>query len=109
LVGAFFLRARSENPRKNDGGFIRRCFHVLASRTGMSAAAGTLPQLRAATDPSARGGDFYGPLFVNNGSPVRRTIMRRIGIQRAIDGLWTVSERETEITLDVDAARRPGS
>jgi len=44
---------------------------VLAGRTGMSPAQGALSQLRAATDPDANGGEFYGPLFVNNGPPVR--------------------------------------
>jgi hypothetical protein len=70
----------------------------------MSAADGALPQLRAATDPEARGGEMYAPRFVNTGVPVRRPILRRIGLDRAIDVLWEVSERETGITLDVGEA-----
>ena len=46
----------------------QRFFHGLAGSTGMSPASGALPQLRAATDPAAKGGEFYGPLFVNNGA-----------------------------------------
>ena len=42
-------------------------------------------QLRAATDPAAKGGEFYGPLFVNNGPPVRKPVLRRLGMERAID------------------------
>jgi len=87
------------------GGASQKFFHVLAGRIGMSAAQGALPQLRAATDPAAKGGQFYTPRFVNFGAAVRRPILRRIGLSRAIEILWQVSERETGITLDVAAAR----
>ncbi len=87
------------------GGFSQRFFHVLAGRTGMSAAAGALPQLRAATDPKARGGEFYAPRFVNNGAAVRRPVLR-LGLARDISTLWEVSERETKVTLDVEAAKQ---
>jgi NAD(P)-dependent dehydrogenase (short-subunit alcohol dehydrogenase family) len=86
------------------GGLVQRFFHGLAASTGMTPAAGALPQLRAATDPSARGGEFYAPRFVNNGPPVRRPILRRLGLTGAIDTLWEVSERETKVALDVVAA-----
>lgn len=81
------------------GGASQRFFHMLATRTGMSANDGALSQLRAATDPSAKGGEFYGPLFVNNGPPVRKPIFRRIGMDKAIAALWDVSERETGVAL----------
>ena len=88
------------------GGILQRFFHGLAGSTGMTPAAGALPQLRAATDPDARGGEFYAPRFVNNGPPVRRPVLRRLGLGKAIETLWTVSERETKIPLDVEAAKR---
>jgi len=88
------------------GGLVQRFFHGLAHSTGMSAADGALPQLRAATDPDAKGGEFYGPRFVNNGPPVRRPILRRVGLDSAIETLWQVSERETGVQLDVAAAKR---
>jgi NAD(P)-dependent dehydrogenase (short-subunit alcohol dehydrogenase family) len=91
------LQARS--VAATGGGRSQRFFHMAARRTGMSAAQGALSPLRAATDPRARGGEFYGPLFVNNGPPVRKPIVRRIGMDRAIARLWEVSERETGITL----------
>jgi hypothetical protein len=72
----------------------------MARRTGMSADDGALPQLRAATDPAAKGGEFYGPAFVNNGPPVRKPVLRRLGMNRAIASLWEVSERETGVALD---------
>ncbi len=90
--------------QQTGGGTSQRFFRFLADRTGMSAASGALSQLRAATDPAARGGEFYGPLFVNTGPPVRKPIMRRPGMHRAIAALWQVSERETGIPIDVPAA-----
>jgi NAD(P)-dependent dehydrogenase (short-subunit alcohol dehydrogenase family) len=87
--------------QETGGGLSQRFFHGLAGSTGMSPAQGALPQLRAATDPAAKGGEFYGPRFVNNGAPVRRPILRRIGMDRAIARLWEVSERETGLKLDV--------
>ena len=83
------------------GGLSQRFFHVLAGSVGMSPAQGALSQLRAATDPGAKGGEFYGPLFVNNGPPVRKPILRRLGMRRAIARLWEVSERETGVEIDV--------
>jgi NAD(P)-dependent dehydrogenase (short-subunit alcohol dehydrogenase family) len=86
------------------GGSSQRFFHWMAGATGMSAGHGARSQLRAATDPNARGGEFYGPLFVNNGPPVRKPVLRRFGMDDAIDTLWDVSERETGVRLDVGEA-----
>jgi NAD(P)-dependent dehydrogenase (short-subunit alcohol dehydrogenase family) len=86
---------------EEEGGFWARFFKVMAARTGMSARQGSLSQLRAATDPGAKGGEFYGPLWVNNGPPVKKPIFRRLGMKKSIDTLWAVSERETGIALDV--------
>ena len=83
------------------GGASQRFFHTTARLIGMSAADGALPQLRAATDPAAKGGEFYGPMFVNNGAPIRKPILRRFGMDRAIAKLWEVSERETGVALDL--------
>ena len=75
----------------------------MAATTGMSAARGTLSQLRAATDPGARGGEFYGPRWGNNGAPVRKPILRR-DIEKGIEILWMVSERETGVAFDFESA-----
>ncbi|MEZ5095647.1 MAG: oxidoreductase [Nocardioides sp.] len=79
----------------------------LARRTGMSAADGALSQLRAATDPGAQGGEFYGPRWVNSGPPVRKPILRR-DLERGIERLWRVSERETGVAFDFGASREQG-
>src|SRR3984957_10365970 len=89
--------------QETGGGASQRFFEVLAQRTGMSPADGALSQLRAAVDPGARGGEFYGPVFVTNGPPVRKPIFRRLGIESAVAKLWEVSARETGIPLDVGA------
>ena len=70
----------------------------LSARTGMPAARGALPQLRAATDPAAHGGEFYGPRLVNNGRPVRLPVLRRHN-DRDIASLWHISERATGVRL----------
>ena len=81
------------------GGLSQRFFLMLARTVGMSPGEGALSQLRAATDPGAKGGEFYGPLFVNSGPPVRKPVLRRLGMGRAIGRLWLVSERETGLEL----------
>ena len=86
------------------GGASQRFFHILARRTGMPAAHGALSQLRAATDPAAKGGEFYGPRFVNSGPPVRKPVLRKLGMDTAIAALWEVSERETGLPIDVHPA-----
>jgi len=90
--------------RETGGGASQRFFHSLAGSTGMTPERGALPQLRAATDPAARGGELYAPRFVNNGPPVRRPVLRRIGMDTAIARLWEISERETGVKMDARGA-----
>ncbi|MFT4570413.1 MAG: NAD(P)-dependent dehydrogenase (short-subunit alcohol dehydrogenase family) [Hyphomicrobiaceae bacterium] len=85
---------------ESEGGLSQRFFHVLAGRTGMTAEAGARPQLRAATDPNAKGGQLYAPRFANNGAAVSRPIFRRLGLSSGIAKLWQVSEKMTGLTVD---------
>jgi NAD(P)-dependent dehydrogenase (short-subunit alcohol dehydrogenase family) len=87
--------------QETEGGLSQRFFHSAAKSSGMSPARGALPQLRAATDPQAQSGQFYVPLWINNGPPVHKPILRRLGAGRAIKRLWEVSERETGVRMDV--------
>jgi NAD(P)-dependent dehydrogenase (short-subunit alcohol dehydrogenase family) len=80
------------------GGLLGTISHRLVNLTGMTPAKGALPQIRAATDPNARGGEFYAPRFVNNGAAVRRPFLRP-GRDKAIETLWKVSEAETGVAL----------
>ena len=72
--------------------------------TGMRPDRGALSQLRAATDPNAPGGGFYGPMFVTNGPPICKPLVRP-GSDAAIETLWQVAEDETGLGIDVE--RRP--
>jgi NAD(P)-dependent dehydrogenase (short-subunit alcohol dehydrogenase family) len=87
-------------------GWLGATSEVLAARTGMPPHKGVRPQLRAATDPKAKGGQMYGPLFASNGPAVNRPILRRVGLDKRIQELWDVSERETGVALDVAEAVR---
>jgi NAD(P)-dependent dehydrogenase (short-subunit alcohol dehydrogenase family) len=99
------LQARS--VREGGAGWAGAFFEGLSARSGMTPLQGARPQLRAATDPRARGGELYAPRFGSNGPPVRRPILRRFDLQKQIDVLWQISERETGIPLDVAAAGSP--
>ena len=86
---------------ESHGGTSQRIAEFLTRLTGTPPAKGALSQLRAASDPSAKGGEFYGPLFVNNGPPVRKPILRRVGLDAAVAQLWRVSTELTATALDV--------
>ena len=99
---------QAASVRETGGGLSQRFFHRLAGSMGIPPEEGARSQLRAATDPAAKGGEFYGPQFVNSGAPVRKPILRRIGMDKAIARLWEVSERETGLKIDVHADRTAG-
>ena len=94
--------SQSHGAAGPDGAFYEK----LVKATGMSTDRGALSQLRAAVDPKAPGGGFYGPLFVTNGPPVRKPLIRPGG-KGAIAALWQVAEKETGLPVDVSAAVRP--
>ena len=93
------LQART--VREGGGGFAAGFFHSLTQATGMAPDHGALPQIRAATDPDAKGGQFFAPRFGNSGAAVRRPVLRRIGLLKAIATLWEVSERETGLAIEI--------
>ncbi len=97
---------QSTTAAEGGGGWLGRTSETLAARTGMPPHKGVRPQLRAATDPNAKGGQMYGPLLASNGPAVSRPILRRIGLERRINELWDMSERETGMSLDVARAAR---
>jgi NAD(P)-dependent dehydrogenase (short-subunit alcohol dehydrogenase family) len=67
---------------------------------GQSAATGALPQLRAATDPAVRSGDYFGP----RGVAEQRGLPKRVGMTSAArddataQALWDASEQLTGVT-----------
>jgi NAD(P)-dependent dehydrogenase (short-subunit alcohol dehydrogenase family) len=94
---------QATSVQTSGGGLLQRFFHFLAGSTGMTAARGALPQLRAATDPSARSGELYAPRWATNGAAVRRPLFGRSVNRTHGRNLWEVSERETRLRFDVAA------
>jgi NAD(P)-dependent dehydrogenase (short-subunit alcohol dehydrogenase family) len=68
-----------------------------------SAAMGALPTLRAATDPSARGGQYYGPdgCMETSGYPTVVASSNQSHDTALQQRLWTVSEELTGVTYPV--------
>jgi NAD(P)-dependent dehydrogenase (short-subunit alcohol dehydrogenase family) len=62
---------------------------------------GALPTVRAATDPAAAGGDYYGPAGLGEmtGPPKRVGSSARSRDEAAARRLWTVSEELTGVTF----------
>jgi protochlorophyllide reductase len=66
---------------------------TLAHFGGQSAAVGARPAVRAATDASAHGGEYFGPRYVVAGAtPVRETPSRRARREGDAARLWSVTE-----------------
>lgn len=96
---------QSRTIREDGGGWIATLSRRGVAATGMMPDEGALSQLRAATDPTAEGGAFYGPVWGATGPPVAKPLVRPRA-DKAITTLWAVSERETGLAIDVDAARQ---
>lgn len=78
---------------------------VIARLLGRKPAMGALQTLRAATDPSAVGGEYYGPsgLFGIRGYPSRMRSSGGSYNRHRQERLWEVSERLTGVTYPVEA------
>ena len=89
--------------RRLTGGVLR----LGTALVGQSARAGALPQLRAATDPEVRGGEYYGPRgpAEQRGLPKKVRCSANARDDRASGLLWAESERLTGVGFDaLDAA-----
>ncbi|HEY3467716.1 MAG TPA: SDR family NAD(P)-dependent oxidoreductase [Amycolatopsis sp.] len=94
--------ARTELMR-NAPAVLRGLFSVVAPLFTQSSAQGALPTLRAATDPAALGGQYYGPdgLGGSRGRPAVVTSSSQsydVALQRR---LWAVSEELTGVGFPV--------
>lgn len=71
----------------------------------MKPADGALPTLRAATDPTAAAGEYFGPmgLFEMSGPPVRARINRSARDAAVAARLWTTSEQLTGVRYGLPA------
>jgi NAD(P)-dependent dehydrogenase (short-subunit alcohol dehydrogenase family) len=84
-------------------GVIQSANHAIGGLFTQSAAMGALPTLRAATDPAAAGGEYYGPsgLAQTKGYPIRVSSSARSRDQATQRRLWAESERLTGVTYPV--------
>jgi NAD(P)-dependent dehydrogenase (short-subunit alcohol dehydrogenase family) len=86
---------------------LARLFNPLFA---MKPADGALPTLRAATDPAAASGSYWGPshFFEMNGPPVPARIPSRAKDEAVAARLWEVSEELTSVSfaLAAPATRR---
>lgn len=71
----------------------------------MKPADGALPTLRAATDPAAAAGEYFGPsgLFEMSGPPERARINRSARDEAVAARLWTTSEQLTGVRYGLPA------
>ena len=83
------------NLGQNAGGIIGFGFRISAPLIAHSALKGAMPALRAATDPDAKGGQFYGPRFMMVGSPVVETPSLQARNLEDAQRLWKISEELT--------------
>jgi NAD(P)-dependent dehydrogenase (short-subunit alcohol dehydrogenase family) len=95
-------KARSELTRYLPG-WMRMEDLVIEQPLGQSAAMGALPTLRAATDPAARGGEYYGPRGRGElkGHPRLVGSSERARDLEAQQRLWRESERLTGVSYPV--------
>ena len=74
---------------------------LAAPLIGQNPADGARPTLRAATDPGAQGGQFYGPRRQTRGYPVLATPQPNALDTQAARQLWAESEEKTGITYNL--------
>jgi NAD(P)-dependent dehydrogenase (short-subunit alcohol dehydrogenase family) len=84
-------------------GALQSAYPAVGGFFSQSAAMGALPTLRAATDPAAVGGEYYGPdgWVQLKGYPVRVSSTARSRDTGAQGRLWAESERLTGVTFPV--------
>jgi NAD(P)-dependent dehydrogenase (short-subunit alcohol dehydrogenase family) len=92
-------------------GPVSRTMNIMVRLIGQpDAAAGALPTLRAATDPQARGGDYYAPdgrMMRTSGHPVRIKASAAAYDLEVQQRLWSESERLTGVSYPLAGLTSP--
>ena len=78
-------------------GWLNRLALAASPLWGQHVSIGALPFVQAATDPEARGGDYYGPRWLVRGRPRLETPTRRARDTDTARRLWTLSEELTHV------------
>jgi NAD(P)-dependent dehydrogenase (short-subunit alcohol dehydrogenase family) len=88
---------------RNSPGWFRRSTEMFGRHIFQNATMGALPTLRAATDPSVQGGQYYGPdgLGEIGGHPKLVKSSKQSHDQDLQRRLWEVSEELTGVTYPV--------
>jgi NAD(P)-dependent dehydrogenase (short-subunit alcohol dehydrogenase family) len=88
---------------RNSPAFLRKPAEMFGRYILQSAQMGALPTLRAATDPSAQGGQYYGPdgLAEQRGYPKLVKSSEKSHDETRQRRLWQVSEELTGVTYPV--------
>lgn len=81
------------------GGITNSMTRLFAPLVAQPAARGAEPALRAATDPTAQGGEYYGPRWKARGPAVPEIPSNRARRSDDAARLWTISERLTGRTM----------
>jgi len=99
IVAAHPGGSQTNLARHLDGGFMFKLMMPLAKLVIQSAARGAMPQIRAATDPMAQGGDFYGPDGWREikGNPVKVEAAPQAHNEADANKLWEASEKLTGV------------
>ena len=99
----------SSGPQASGFNPINRVMQFGTAIIGQSPKAGALGQLRATTDPSTMGGEYYGPTAFNGmrGNPVVAPVSKRAMDDDSSTALWDASEELVGLRFDdaVGAAR----
>jgi NAD(P)-dependent dehydrogenase (short-subunit alcohol dehydrogenase family) len=112
-VGAHPGYSRTElqyrGPRLGGGGMSARALGLVTKFAAQSAEHGALPVLRAATDPEAHGGDYYGPagLGEGRGSPRKVRYAKTAHDVQLARRLWQASEALTGVTFPLSESAEP--
>ena len=88
-------------PHLGGSGISAQVLGLVTRFAAQPAARGALPVLRAATDPDACGGDYYGPggLGEGRGSPRKIAYTKTAHDEQLASGLWQASEALTGVTF----------
>jgi NAD(P)-dependent dehydrogenase (short-subunit alcohol dehydrogenase family) len=86
-------------PQLGGGGLYAVIMRIITPILGQPAARGALPALRAAVDPQAQGGQYYGPHAFggSRGFPVVQRYIKAAYDQDLAGKLWDVSVKLTDV------------
>jgi NAD(P)-dependent dehydrogenase (short-subunit alcohol dehydrogenase family) len=101
--------SRTNLGHQNPGGIVNRLLETMRPLIErfvlQESAMGALPTLRAAVDPEARGGEYYGPdgFSEQTGHPVRVDSSKRSKDAEVARKLWRASEELTGVDFVFDS------